>query len=160
MTRGKLITICILILAICGILWGYIGLKEEAENLQKTIDIQKEMIYNKDNQIIEMTKMISGQEEELIKAYDKIKELEKPLTPEMKSALRGALDTLEKIYEEDILPETATVKTGLEYIPLFVIEGLLMAANLGVTQEELYAVTDYYAKSLRLYKEEDEENGS
>jgi len=41
-----------------------------------------------------------------------------------------------------------------------VIEGLLMAANLGVTQEELYAVTDYYAKSLRLYKEEDEENGS
>lgn len=91
---------------------------------------------------------------------DKIKELEKPLTPEMKSALRGALDTLEKIYEEDILPETATVKTGLEYIPLFVIEGLLMAANLGVTQEELYAVTDYYAKSLRLYKEEDEENGS
>lgn len=76
MTRSKLITICILILAICGVLWGYIGLKEEAENLQKTIDTQTELIYNKDNQIIEMTKMISGQEEELIKAYDKIKELE------------------------------------------------------------------------------------
>lgn len=76
MTRSKLITICILILAICGILWGYIGLKEEAENLQKTIDTQREMIYNKDNQIKEMTKMVSGQEEELIKAYDKIKELE------------------------------------------------------------------------------------
>lgn len=76
MTKNKLILICISVLAVCGILWGYIGLKEELQNLQKIIDTQEEMLYIKDNQILEMNKIISGQEEKLIESYDKIQKLE------------------------------------------------------------------------------------
>lgn len=76
------------------------------------------------------------------------------LSDEMKKSLRGALDTLELLYDEEINVEGATVKKAMEYIPLFVIEGLLMAANLGITQDELYAITDWYAKEMNLYKED------
>lgn len=85
---------------------------------------------------------------------DRDAKIDEPLSDTMKQALRGALDTLEQIYEEDIDVEGATVRKAMEYIPLFVIEGLLMAANLGITQDELYAVTDWYAKQMNLYKEE------
>lgn len=85
---------------------------------------------------------------------DREAKIDEPLSDEMKKALRGALDTLEQIYDEDINVEKATVRKAMEYIPLFVIEGLLMAANLGITQDELYAITDWYAQQMQLYKEE------
>lgn len=85
---------------------------------------------------------------------DRDAKIDEPLSDEMKNAIRGALDTLEQIYDEDINVEQATVRKAMEYIPLFVIEGLLMAANLGITQDELYAITDWYAKQMKLYKEE------
>lgn len=85
---------------------------------------------------------------------DSDKRVDEPLSDAMKQALGGALQTLQTLYDEDINVEGATVGKAMEYIPLFVIEGLLMAANLGVTQDELYAITDWYAQQMKLYKED------
>lgn len=76
-----------------------------------------------------------------------------PLSDEQKKAFRGALDTLEKLFDEDINVEGATIGKAMEYIPIFVIEGLLLASSLQVTQDELYAITDWYIKELNLYAE-------
>ena len=83
-----------------------------------------------------------------------INHVDEPLSEEMKRSLAGALNTLQTLYDEEINVEGATVQKAMEYIPLFVIEGLLMAANLGITQDELYLITDWYAKQYNLYKEE------
>ena len=79
--------------------------------------------------------------------------INKPLSDEQKKAFRGALDTLEKLFDEDINVEGATIGKAMEYIPIFVIEGLLLASSLQVTQDELYAITDWYIKELNLYAE-------
>lgn len=76
-----------------------------------------------------------------------------PLTDSQKKMFRGALDTLEKLFDEDINVEGATVGKAMEYIPIFVIEALLLASSMQVTQEELYAITDWYIKELNLYAE-------
>ena len=89
--------------------------------------------------------------EEKDSAINHVNEL---LSDEMKESLAGALNTLQTLYDEEINVEGATIQKAMEYIPLFVIEGLLMAANLGITQEELYLITDWYAQQYRLYKEE------
>lgn len=89
--------------------------------------------------------------DEKVDALNNINEL---LSEEMKKSLAGALNTLQTLYDEEINVEGATVQKAMEYIPLFVIEGLLMAANLGITQDELYVITDWYAKQYNLYKEE------
>ena len=85
---------------------------------------------------------------------DALNHIDELLSEEMKKSLAGALKTLQTLYDEEINVEGATVQKAMEYIPLFVIEGLLMAANLGITQDELYVITDWYAKQYNLYKEE------
>lgn len=89
--------------------------------------------------------------DEKVDALNHVNEL---LSEEMKKSLAGALNTLQTLYDEEINVPSATVQKAMEYIPLFVIEGLLMAANLGITQDELYVITDWYAKQYNLYKEE------
>lgn len=86
-----------------------------------------------------------------VNALNNVDEL---LSEDMKKSLAGALNTLQTLYDEEINVQGATVQKAMEYIPLFVIEGLLMAANLGITQDELYVITDWYAKQYNLYKEE------
>ena len=86
-----------------------------------------------------------------VDALNNVNEL---LSEEMKKSLAGALNTLQTLYDEEMNVEGATVQKAMEYIPLCVIEGLLMAANLGITQDELYVITDWYAKQYNLYKEE------
>lgn len=81
-------------------------------------------------------------------------DINEPLSDEMKEALGAALDTLTLLYNEEINVEEATVKKAMQYIPLFVIEGLLMAAKLQITQEELYAMTDWYAREMGYYGDE------
>lgn len=86
---------------------------------------------------------------------DALNNVDELLSDGMKKSLAGALKTLQTLYDEEINVEGATVQKAMEYIPLFVIEGLLMAANLGITQDELYIITDWYAKQYKLYKEEE-----
>lgn len=76
------------------------------------------------------------------------------LSDSHKEAFSRALNTLQTLYEEDINVAGATIGKALEYIPIFIIEALLMASSLGVSQDELYAVTDWYIKELNLYAEE------
>lgn len=72
------------------------------------------------------------------------------LNPEIKKQIGLSLEKLQKLYDEDINIDDCTTNRALLYIPLFVIEGLLLASMLGVTSDELLAITDYLIEELNL----------
>ncbi len=72
------------------------------------------------------------------------------LNPEIKKQIGLSLEKLQKLYNEDINVDDCTTNRALLYIPLFVIEGLLLASMLGVTSDELLAITDYLIEELNL----------
>ena len=79
-----------------------------------------------------------------------------PLHPSIKKQIQGFIDMLQNFYDKKIDKPDATETDALEYIPLFNINGLLIASMLGVTMEEYYAITDYMIKILGIEAEYDE----
>lgn len=80
-----------------------------------------------------------------------------PLNPEIKKQIGLSLEKLQKLYDEDINIDDCTTNRALLYVPLFVIEGLLLASMLGVTSDELLAITDYLIEELNLTTQKTED---
>lgn len=74
MSKKDIVYIGLLIVLSCVCIFDYLCFSEAEQKFQKTIDSQKELLYNKDMQIEEMTKVISGQENKLIEVYNKLEE--------------------------------------------------------------------------------------
>lgn len=68
----------------------------------------------------------------------------------IKEQIQGLIDMLQKFYDSKIAVPTATELDALEYIPLFCINGALIASLLGVTYEEYLMAVDYMIKALDL----------
>lgn len=79
-----------------------------------------------------------------------------PLHPSIKKQIQGFIDMLQEFYDQKIDNPEATETDALEYIPLFNINGLLIASMLGVTMEEYYLITDYMIRLLGIEAEYDE----
>lgn len=73
----------------------------------------------------------------------------------IKEQIQGLIDMLQKFYDSKIAPPTATELDALEYIPLFCINGALIASLLGVTYEEYLMAVDYMIRALDLEEKND-----
>lgn len=78
------------------------------------------------------------------------------LSDSFKKNVKDLIDMLQDFYEKKIDTPNATEFDALEYIPLFNINGLLLAALLDVTMEEYYLATDYMVRTLGLDDGEDD----
>lgn len=74
MSRKDIVFISLIIILSCVCIFNYLCFVEDGQKFQKTIDSQRELLYNKDMQIEEMTKVISGQEKRLIEVYNELEE--------------------------------------------------------------------------------------
>ena len=72
------------------------------------------------------------------------------LSDSFKKNVKDLIDMLQDFYETKINTPNATEFDALEYLPLFNINGLLLAALLDVTMEEYYLATDYMVRVLGL----------
>lgn len=72
------------------------------------------------------------------------------LSDSFKKNVKDLIDMLQDFYEIKINTPDATEFDALEYLPLFNINGLLLAALLDVTMEEYYLATDYMVRTLGL----------
>lgn len=77
------------------------------------------------------------------------------LHPSIKKQIRDLIEMLQKFYDQKIDPADATENDALEYIPLFCINGLLIAAMLGVTYDEYLMAVDYMITLLDLEEKDD-----
>lgn len=66
----------------------------------------------------------------------------------VKQQIKMSLDNLYTLYDKFIDDEECTLKTALEFVPLFTVNGLINGAQLGVRQDEYYMIVDYY---LQMY---------
>lgn len=72
------------------------------------------------------------------------------LHPSIKKEIQKFIDMLQTFYEKKIEPTDATEIDALEYIPLFTINGALIASMLGVTYDEYLMAVDYMIRVLDL----------
>lgn len=89
---------------------------------------------------------------DLTTAYDSIIDgrSEVLLSDSLKKQIQGFIDMLQKFYDEQIAPPTCTENDALEYIPLFCINGALIASMMNVTYDEYLLATDYMIRLLGL----------
>ena len=73
MTKRNVLGMCLIVLALLVSIWDMHDFYSEQEKMQKTIDVQKEMIYNRDKQIEEKNIRIEGLNQEV---FDLRRELE------------------------------------------------------------------------------------
>lgn len=88
----------------------------------------------------------------LLEVYDSIMEGrgEKLLSNDMKEQIQGLIDMLQQFYDEQIAPATCTENDALEYLPLFCINGALLATMMDVTYDEYLLAVDYMIRLLDL----------
>ena len=79
------------------------------------------------------------------------------LDESIKKNIKELIDMLQNFYEEQIAPPTCTEYDALTYIPLFCINGALIASLMGVTYDEYLLATDYMIRLLDL--ESDQNDG-
>ena len=72
------------------------------------------------------------------------------LSEGMKKQIQDLINMLQKFYDEQIAPPTCTENDALEYIPLFCINGALIASMMNVTYDEYLLATDYMIRLLGL----------
>lgn len=72
---------------------------------------------------------------------------------EIKRQIKTSLDNLYQLYDLYIEPEECNLATLLEYIPFFAVYGLWFGAQVGVAQDEFYAIVDRYLKNFNLIEE-------
>lgn len=75
------------------------------------------------------------------------------LMVEIKKQFKMTLDNLTELYESYIEPEDCTIAVVLQYIPLFAVYGLWFGAQVGVAQDEFYAIVDRYLQNYNLVEE-------
>lgn len=68
----------------------------------------------------------------------------------LKKTTQTFIDILQKIFDRDINTPECTIARYKEFIPMFTVLGTLGAAQLRITQDEYYAIVDYYVKELNL----------
>lgn len=83
-------------------------------------------------------------------------ELDEPLADEMKEQIGKSIASLQKLFDEDINVDKATIEAALYYLPLFNIHGLILASILGVSMDEYYLITEHLAGQLGLLAEKEE----
>ena len=74
----------------------------------------------------------------------------------IKKQIKGFIHMLQEFYDEKIAPPDATEVDALEYIPLFCVNGALIASMLGVTYDEYLLAVDYMIRMLDLEAKENE----
>lgn len=77
-------------------------------------------------------------------------DVETLLLQTIKDQIKMSLDNLTSLYNDFIAPEDCTLKTALEFVPLFTVNGLINGAQLGIKQEEYYLIVDYYLQKYDL----------
>lgn len=93
------------------------------------------------------------------RAYDDIfteKRNDTLLDESVKKNIKGLIDMLQDFYDKDIAPPTCTEYDALTYIPLFCINGALIASSMGVTYDEYLLATDYMIRLLDLESDEND----
>lgn len=78
------------------------------------------------------------------------KDVETLLLNVVKEQIKMSLDNMYDLYDKFIDDDECSLKTALEYIPLFTVNGLINGAQLGVKQDEYYMIVDYYLKMYDL----------
>lgn len=89
------------------------------------------------------------------RAYDDIFNQERSdtlLDESVKKNIKDLIDMLKTFYDEQIAPPTCTEYEALTYIPLFCINGALIASLMGITYDEYLLATDYMIRILDLEK--------
>ena len=82
------------------------------------------------------------------------RDFEKLADPKRKEDIRGLLDILEKFYQEKVAPATATNQDLFDYIPLFCINGALIATRMNIVYEDYLKLVDIMMVVLGIMKEE------
>ena len=72
------------------------------------------------------------------------------LHPSIKKQIQDFIDMLQDFYDSKIDTPNATEGDALEYIPLFTINGALLASMLGTTYDEYLMAVDYMIRALDL----------
>lgn len=80
-------------------------------------------------------------------------DVEETLTEGVKERIRRSLKDLQELFDTYIDQEDCTVTKALEYFPWFLVYGLMIGAQLGVSQDEAYLIVDYYLVKNDLIKE-------
>ena len=78
------------------------------------------------------------------------KDVETLLLDTIKQQIKMSLDNMCSLYDNFIDTEDCTLKTALEYVPLFTVNGLINGAQLGIRQDEYYMIVDYYLEKYDL----------
>ena len=111
-----------------------------------------------DDEIIAMIDHIVAQQIESLKAIAKERDQSADdvyaiVMEEIKKQIKMSLDNLYKLYELYIEPDDCNLATVLEYIPFFAVYGLWFGAQVGVAQDEFYAIVDRYLSNFNLIEE-------
>lgn len=96
--------------------------------------------------IAELVELAKDKDQSLDEVYEE-------LMVAIKKQFKMTLDNLYTLYESYIEPEESTIAVALQYIPLFAVYGLWIGAQMGVAQDEYYAIVDRYLKDYNLIEE-------
>jgi len=80
-------------------------------------------------------------------------DVQEKLTTVTKKEVRRTLENLWTLYDEYLDTDECTIATLLEYIPWMIVYGLMLGAQVGVTQDEAYMMVDYYLVRNNLVKD-------
>lgn len=80
-------------------------------------------------------------------------DVQEKLTTVSKKEVRRTLENLWTLYDEYLDTDECTIATLLEYIPWMIVYGLMLGAQVGVTQDEAYMMVDYYLVRNNLVKD-------
>ena len=79
---------------------------------------------------------------------------DKPLDPNIKENIRGLLNMLEDFYKSKIDKPDATNLDAYDYIPLFCINGALIASLMDIPYDDYLKLVDIMMVVLDITKEE------
>lgn len=85
------------------------------------------------------------------------KDMDLLLDPKVKEHIQELINMLQDFYDKKIAPQNSTLGDALDYIPLFTINGALIASVLGVTYDEYLVAVDAMIKVLDLEAKPNEE---
>lgn len=99
-----------------------------------------------EKQIESLKEIAAEKDQSLDDVYEK-------LMVEIKNQFKMTLNNLNELYETYIEPDDCTLAVVLQYIPLFAVYGLWFGAQVGVAQDEFYAIVDRYLQDYNLIEE-------
>ena len=81
------------------------------------------------------------------------RDFDEPLDPRIKKNVKDLLKLLEDFYDEKIGNSNATYQDACDYIPLFCINGALIATQLGIVYDDYLKLVDIMMVILDIVKE-------